>query len=73
MIEYIESFMEINKCKSREFIIVHFKQNFVSDSDKYRFSGIIPEWKADCNNNNHYCSLEDILIETLLHVVEDFR
>ena len=29
----------------------------------------LPEWKADCN----YCSLEDILIETLLHVVEDFR
>ena len=33
----------------------------------------LPEWKADCNNNNYYCSLEDILIETLLHVVEDFR
>ena len=34
----------------------------------------LPEWKADCNNNNHYnCSLEDILIETLLHVVEEFR
>ena len=29
----------------------------------------LPEWKADCN----YYSLEDILIETLLHVVEDFR
>ena len=33
----------------------------------------LPEWKADCNNNNHYCSLEDILIETLLHVIEEFR
>ena len=33
----------------------------------------LPEWKADCNNNNHYCFLEDILKETLLHVVEDFR
>ena len=29
----------------------------------------LPEWKAGCS----YCSLEDILIATLLHVVEDFR
>ena len=29
----------------------------------------LPEWKADSN----YCSLEDILIATLLHVFKDFR
>ena len=45
-----------------------FLTNFVSDSD-CAVSMELPEWKADCN----YCSLEDILIETLLHVVEDFR
>ena len=29
----------------------------------------LPEWKADSN----YCSLEDILIATLLHVFKNFR
>ena len=48
---------------------MHFKQNFVFDSDKCGFSGIT-RMEADHIANS---SLEDILIATLLHVVKDFR
>ena len=56
------------KYESCEFIIVHFEENFVSESDS-AVSVELPEWKADSN----CCSLEDILIATLLHVFKNFR
>ena len=40
VIDCVERFTEINKYKCRDFIIIHFKQNFVRDSDKSRFSGM---------------------------------
>ena len=68
MIEYVKSFMESTNT-SPESSSLSILKKILSASLISAVSVELPEWKADSN----YCSLEDILIATLLHVFKDFR
>ena len=66
--------MEIIKSYFREFIVIHFKiLSMILEILISAVSVELTEWEADVIIHIANCSLEDILIATLLAVVEDFR
>ena len=66
--------MEIIKSYFCEFIVIHFKiLSMILEILISAVSVELTEWEADVIIHIANCSLEDILIATLLAVFEDFR